>query len=140
MDSNFVVAVLIHELLPTNQDILYRVSYLNEPSVLHNLQYRYLQDIIYSKGGFVLLESILSKMSWYGIVRGLCSHLFSLPGDKFIWCWLSIVLVEWHKLKTILEAYGLVDVFHLYILDLYDSLESWEFMTMAGKDATSCYK
>ncbi|PIN25900.1 hypothetical protein CDL12_01358 [Handroanthus impetiginosus] len=32
--NSLVVAVLIYELLPTNPDILYRASYLNEPSVL----------------------------------------------------------------------------------------------------------
>lgn len=41
------------ELLPANPDILegvddlIQLSYLNEPSVLHNLQYRYSHDIIY---------------------------------------------------------------------------------------------
>ncbi|KAL7250671.1 hypothetical protein ACSBR1_012653 [Camellia fascicularis] len=32
-----------------------QLSYLNEPSVLHNLQYRYCHDIIYSKAGPVLI-------------------------------------------------------------------------------------
>lgn len=41
------------ELLPANPDILegvddlIQLSYLNEPSVLHNLQFRYSQDMIY---------------------------------------------------------------------------------------------
>lgn len=41
------------ELLPANPDILegvddlIQLSYLNEPSVLHNLQFRYSQDLIY---------------------------------------------------------------------------------------------
>lgn len=41
------------ELLPANPNILegvddlIQLSYLNEPSVLHNLQYRYSHDIIY---------------------------------------------------------------------------------------------
>ncbi|XP_019443992.1 PREDICTED: myosin-2-like isoform X2 [Lupinus angustifolius] len=49
------------ELLPANPDILEGVddlihlSYLNEPSVLHNLQFRYSQDIIYSKAGPILI-------------------------------------------------------------------------------------
>ncbi|KAF1866956.1 hypothetical protein Lal_00018342 [Lupinus albus] len=49
------------ELLPANPDILegvddlIQLSYLNEPSVLHNLQFRYSQDIIYSKAGPILI-------------------------------------------------------------------------------------
>lgn len=41
------------ELLPANPDILegvddlIQLSYLNEPSVLHNLKYRYSQNVIY---------------------------------------------------------------------------------------------
>ena len=41
------------ELLPANPDILegvddlIQLSYLNEPSVLHNLKYRYSEDMIY---------------------------------------------------------------------------------------------
>lgn len=41
------------DLLPANPDVLEGVddlielSYLNEPSVLHNLQYRYSHDLIY---------------------------------------------------------------------------------------------
>lgn len=41
------------ELLPANPDIvegvddLIQLSYLNEPSVLHNLRFRYAQDMIY---------------------------------------------------------------------------------------------
>ncbi|XP_057956923.1 myosin-2 [Malania oleifera] len=59
-DGN-VVKVRTGELLPANPDILQGVddliqlSYLNEPSVLYNLQYRYSQDIIYSKAGPVLI-------------------------------------------------------------------------------------
>ncbi|XP_054815599.1 myosin-2 isoform X3 [Prosopis cineraria] len=49
------------ELLPANPDILegvddlIQLSYLNEPSVLHNLQFRYSQDMIYNKAGPVLI-------------------------------------------------------------------------------------
>ncbi|CAN4117724.1 unnamed protein product [Withania somnifera] len=56
-----VVAVPVGELLPANPDILQGVDdliqlcYLNEPSVLHNLQYRYAQDRIYTKAGPVLI-------------------------------------------------------------------------------------
>nr|GLL31853.1 IQ motif, EF-hand binding site [Ipomoea trifida] len=48
-------------LLPANPDILdgvddlMQLSYLNEPSVLYNLQYRYNKDMIYSKAGPVLV-------------------------------------------------------------------------------------
>jgi myosin-5 len=41
------------ELLPANPDILegvddlIQLSYLNEPSVLHNIKHRYAQDLIY---------------------------------------------------------------------------------------------
>ncbi|KAK7244386.1 hypothetical protein RIF29_39207 [Crotalaria pallida] len=49
------------ELLPANPDILegvddlIQLSYLNEPSVLHNLKFRYSQDMIYSKAGPILI-------------------------------------------------------------------------------------
>ncbi|XP_031407548.1 myosin-2 isoform X2 [Punica granatum] len=49
------------ELLPANPDLLegvedlIQLSYLNEPSVLHNLLYRYSRDMIYSKAGPVLI-------------------------------------------------------------------------------------
>ncbi|KAL7087756.1 hypothetical protein ACP275_13G088300 [Erythranthe tilingii] len=56
-----VVTVPTQDLLPANPDILegvddlIQLSYLNEPSVLHNLQYRYSRDIVYSKAGPVLV-------------------------------------------------------------------------------------
>ncbi|KAL0320708.1 UNVERIFIED_CONTAM: Myosin-2 [Sesamum radiatum] len=59
-DGN-IVTVPTQELLPANPDILegvndlVQLSYLNEPSVLHNLQCRYSKDTIYSKAGPVLL-------------------------------------------------------------------------------------
>lgn len=48
-----VMRVARIELLPANPDLLegvddlIQLSYLNEPSVLHNLQFRYSQDMIY---------------------------------------------------------------------------------------------
>ncbi|KAL2633393.1 hypothetical protein R1flu_004872 [Riccia fluitans] len=48
-------------ILPANPDILegvddlVQLSYLNEPAVLHNLQFRYAQDKIYTKAGPVLI-------------------------------------------------------------------------------------
>lgn len=48
-----VMKVARTDLLPANPDILegvddlIQLSYLNEPSVLHNLQFRYSQDMIY---------------------------------------------------------------------------------------------
>lgn len=56
-----VVKVSTGELLPANPDILegvddlIQLSYLNEPSVLNNIQYRYSRDMIYSKAGPVLI-------------------------------------------------------------------------------------
>ncbi|CAI9088594.1 OLC1v1022970C1 [Oldenlandia corymbosa var. corymbosa] len=56
-----VLSVPLAELLPANPDILQTVddliqlSYLNEPSVVHNLEHRFSQDIIYSKAGPVLV-------------------------------------------------------------------------------------
>ncbi|MCD7464261.1 hypothetical protein HAX54_052361 [Datura stramonium] len=61
LSDGSVVAVPVGELLPANPDILQGVDdliqlcYLNEPSVLHNLQYRYAQDRIYTKAGPVLI-------------------------------------------------------------------------------------
>ncbi|XP_055807191.1 myosin-2-like isoform X2 [Solanum dulcamara] len=61
LSDGSVVAVPVGELLPANPDILQGVDdliqlcYLNEPSVIHNLQYRYAQDRIYTKAGPVLI-------------------------------------------------------------------------------------
>ncbi|XP_021896862.1 myosin-1 isoform X2 [Carica papaya] len=56
-----VLKVKSENLVPANPDILdgvddlMQLSYLNEPSVLYNLQYRYNQDMIYTKAGPVLV-------------------------------------------------------------------------------------
>lgn len=61
LSDGSVLSVPIGELLPANPDILegvddlIQLSYLNEPSVLHNLQYRFSRDTIYSKAGPVLI-------------------------------------------------------------------------------------
>ncbi|KAK4439890.1 Myosin-2 [Sesamum alatum] len=61
LSDGSVVTVPTQELLPANPDILegvddlIQLSYLNEPSVLHNLHYRFSQDILYSKAGPVLV-------------------------------------------------------------------------------------
>ncbi|KAM3343332.1 myosin-2-like isoform X1 [Capsicum galapagoense] len=61
LSDGSVAAVPVGELLPANPDILQGVDdliqlcYLNEPSVLHNLQYRYAQDRIYTKARPVLI-------------------------------------------------------------------------------------
>nr|XP_016487607.1 PREDICTED: myosin-2-like isoform X2 [Nicotiana tabacum] len=61
LSDGSVVAVPIGELLPANPDILQGVDnliqlcYLNEPSVVHNLEHRYHQDRIYTKAGPVLI-------------------------------------------------------------------------------------
>ncbi|XP_020146620.1 myosin-3 [Aegilops tauschii subsp. strangulata] len=60
-------------LLPANPDILdgvddlIQMSYLNEPSVLYNLQYRYSRDLIYTKAGPVLIAiNPLKEVPLYG--------------------------------------------------------------------------
>ncbi|KAK7272499.1 hypothetical protein RJT34_29126 [Clitoria ternatea] len=61
LSNGNVMTVARSEILPANPDILegvedlIQLSYLNEPSVLHNLQFRYSQDLIYSKAGPVLI-------------------------------------------------------------------------------------
>ncbi|KAK4796712.1 hypothetical protein SAY86_029038 [Trapa natans] len=61
LSSGTSINVPVGELLPANPDILegvedlIQLSYLNEPSVLHCLQYRYSRDMIYSKAGPVLV-------------------------------------------------------------------------------------
>ncbi|XP_015896696.2 myosin-2 isoform X1 [Ziziphus jujuba] len=61
LSNGNVVKVSTVELFPANPDILegvddlIQLSYLNEPSVLYNLQCRYSKDIIYSKAGPVLI-------------------------------------------------------------------------------------
>ncbi|XP_047322809.1 myosin-1-like [Impatiens glandulifera] len=60
-------------LLPANPDILdgvddlMQLSYLHEPSVLYNLQYRYNRDVIYTKAGPVLVAiNPFKKIPLYG--------------------------------------------------------------------------
>ncbi|XP_010463346.1 PREDICTED: myosin-3-like [Camelina sativa] len=56
-----VLKVKSDTLVPANPDILdgvddlMQLSYLNEPAVLYNLEYRYNQDMIYTKAGPVLV-------------------------------------------------------------------------------------
>ncbi|CAI8601725.1 unnamed protein product [Vicia faba] len=61
-------------LVPANPDILdgvddlMQLSYLNEPSVLYNLQHRYNQNMIYTKAGPVLVAvNPFKKVPLYGI-------------------------------------------------------------------------
>ncbi|XP_038685898.1 myosin-2 [Tripterygium wilfordii] len=61
LSNGIAVKVATGELLPANPDILegvndlIQLSYLNEPSVLHNLHFRYSQEMIYSKAGPLLI-------------------------------------------------------------------------------------
>lgn len=61
LSNGNVMKVARTDLLPANPDILegvddlIQLSYLNEPSVLHNLRCRYSQDMIYSKAGPILI-------------------------------------------------------------------------------------
>ncbi|KAK6785502.1 hypothetical protein RDI58_018957 [Solanum bulbocastanum] len=61
LSDGSVVSVPVGEVLPANPDVLegvddlMQLSCLNEPSVLHNLQHRYAQDMIYSKAGPALI-------------------------------------------------------------------------------------
>ncbi|KAL3635819.1 Myosin-1 [Castilleja foliolosa] len=68
-----VLKVNSESLVPANPDILdgvedlMQLSYLNEPSVLYNLQYRYDRDVIYTKAGPVLVAiNPFKKVSLYG--------------------------------------------------------------------------
>ncbi|KAM3705761.1 hypothetical protein ACB098_03G102900 [Castanea mollissima] len=68
-----VLNVKTESLIPANPDILdgvddlMQLSYLNEPSVLYNLQYRYNQDMIYTKAGPVLVAiNPFKKVPLYG--------------------------------------------------------------------------
>nr|XP_043623219.1 myosin-1 isoform X2 [Erigeron canadensis] len=68
-----VLKVNSDSLLPANPEILdgvddlMQLSYLNEPSVLYNLQYRYDRDMIYSKAGPVLVAvNPFKKIPLYG--------------------------------------------------------------------------
>lgn len=68
-----VLKVKADDLIPANPDILdgvddlMQLSYLNEPSVLYNLQYRYNRDMIYTKAGPVLVAvNPFRKVTLYG--------------------------------------------------------------------------
>lgn len=82
------VKVSTGELLPANPDILegvddlIQLSYLNEPSVLQNLQYRYSHDMIYSKAGPVLIAiNPFKDVQCYGtdFVTAYRERLFDNP-------------------------------------------------------------
>ncbi|KAF7836776.1 myosin-2-like isoform X1 [Senna tora] len=61
LENGNVIKVARSDLLPASPDILkgvddlIQLSYLNEPSVLHNLHFRYSREIIYSKAGPILI-------------------------------------------------------------------------------------
>ncbi|XP_073101994.1 myosin-1-like [Elaeis guineensis] len=68
-----VLKLNTESLLPANPEILdgvddlMQLSYLNEPSVLYNLQYRYSRDIIYTKAGPVLVAiNPFKEINLYG--------------------------------------------------------------------------
>ncbi|XP_062163646.1 myosin-1-like [Alnus glutinosa] len=68
-----VLNVKTESLVPANPDILdgvddlMQLSYLNEPSVLYNIQCRYKQDMIYTKAGPVLVAiNPFKRVSLYG--------------------------------------------------------------------------
>ncbi|AES62989.1 P-loop nucleoside triphosphate hydrolase superfamily protein [Medicago truncatula] len=68
-----VLKVKDEDLVPANPDILdgvddlMQLSYLNEPSVLYNLQHRYNQNMIYTKAGPVLVAvNPFKKVPLYG--------------------------------------------------------------------------
>ncbi|KAA0034077.1 myosin-1-like [Cucumis melo var. makuwa] len=68
-----VLKVKAENLIPANPDILdgvddlMQLSYLNEPSVLYDLEYRYNQDVIYTKAGPVLVAiNPFKKVDLYG--------------------------------------------------------------------------
>ncbi|KAL3502311.1 hypothetical protein ACH5RR_036760 [Cinchona calisaya] len=68
-----ILKVNSDDLLPANPDILdgvddlMQLSYLSEPSVLYNLQYRYNRDMIYTKAGPVLVAvNPFKKVPLYG--------------------------------------------------------------------------
>ncbi|KAJ0751279.1 putative myosin ATPase [Helianthus annuus] len=61
LSDGSAITISTGEILPANEkhlddvEDLVELCYLNEPSVLHNLKYRYSRDVIYSKAGNVLL-------------------------------------------------------------------------------------
>ncbi|CAN6199442.1 unnamed protein product [Urochloa humidicola] len=68
-----VLTMSPERLLPANPDVLdgvddlIQMSYLNEPSVLYNLQLRYSRDLIYTKAGPVLIAvNPLKEVPLYG--------------------------------------------------------------------------
>uniref|UniRef100_A0A452YHI5 Myosin motor domain-containing protein n=2 Tax=Aegilops tauschii subsp. strangulata TaxID=200361 RepID=A0A452YHI5_AEGTS len=68
-----VLRLKTESLQPANPEILdgvddlMQLSYLSEPSVLYNLQYRYSQDMIYTKAGPVLVAvNPFKKVALYG--------------------------------------------------------------------------
>ncbi|CAN4104137.1 unnamed protein product [Withania somnifera] len=86
-DGN-VVPLPVGEVLPANPDVLdgvddlMQLSYLNEPSVLHNLQHRYARDIIYSRAGPALIAiNPFKDIQFYGkeFVTAYRQKLLNVP-------------------------------------------------------------
>ncbi|KAG8658067.1 hypothetical protein MANES_03G116600v8 [Manihot esculenta] len=82
------VKVSTADLLPANPDILegvddlIKLSYLNEPSVFHNLKCRYSQDMIYSKAGPALIVvNPFKAVPFYGneIIKAYRQKLMDSP-------------------------------------------------------------
>ncbi|XP_060191105.1 myosin-2-like isoform X3 [Lycium barbarum] len=98
LSDGSVVTVSVEEVLPANPDVLegvddlMQLSYLNEPSVLHNLQHRYARDIIYSKAGPVLIAINPFKE-------------VQLYGDEFITAYRQKLLNDPHVYSTADSAY-----------------------------------
>ncbi|XP_059283705.1 myosin-2 [Lycium ferocissimum] len=98
LSDGSVVTVSVGEVLPANPDVLegvddlMQLSYLNEPSVLHNLQHRYAREIIYSKAGPVLIAINPFKE-------------VQLYGDEFITAYRQKLLNDPHVYSTADSAY-----------------------------------
>ncbi|XAR67526.1 Myosin ATPase [Bertholletia excelsa] len=86
------------DLLPANPEILegvddiIQLSYLNEPSVLHNIQHRFLQNMIYTKAGPIIIAmNPFRGVQCYGnkfitaYKKKLCEkpHVYAIADDAY---------------------------------------------------------
>lgn len=98
LDDGNVVSVQVGGLLPANPEILVGVddliqlSYLNEPSVMHNLQHRFSRESIYTKAGPVLVA-----MNPFKDVQ--------LYGDEYVTAYRQKLLDSPHVYATADSAY-----------------------------------
>ncbi|GJN11366.1 hypothetical protein PR202_ga29552 [Eleusine coracana subsp. coracana] len=108
LSNGMLLTMSPERLLPANPDILdgvddlIQMSYLNEPSVLYNLQLRYSRDLIYTKAGPVLIAvNPLKDVALYGNTS-ITQYKQKIKDDPHVYAVADLAFNEmlqgrWHK-------------------------------------------